>query len=64
MNIHLITIKVSVKRSAYTFIESKSFSFRNLNFKSHHADSMQTRLSIEYDDISISEMSFDYIANS
>ena len=56
MDVHLITIKVSIKGRATAFIEPQGIPFLNICFKSHDTNSMQTWLSIEEDDVSILEV--------
>lgn len=62
MNIHLVAVEVSVERRANALIKPQSSSLRNFNLEAHHADTMQARLTIENNYVTISKMSFHYIA--
>lgn len=64
MNVHLISIEVSIEGSADTFVESECFSFCHFDFESHHADPVQTGLPVEDDNVPISEVPFNDISHS
>lgn len=64
VDVHLVTVEVSIKGSADTFIETQCLSSRYLDLEAHHADTMQTGLSVENNDISVPQMPLHYVAHS
>ena len=63
VDIHLVSIEISIERSTNTLIESESPSWRNFNFETHHTDSVQTGLPVKYNNISIPQMSLHHISH-
>ena len=64
MDVHLITVKISVERCTDAFIKSKSSSRSYFYLESHHTNSVKTRLSVKDNDISVSQVSLDHISHS
>jgi hypothetical protein len=56
MDVHFVAVEVCVERSADALVEAQSPSLADLDFEAHHADSVQTGLPVEDDDVPVPEM--------
>lgn len=63
VDIHLVTIEISVEGSTHALVESQGLAFGDLDSETHHTDSMQTRLPVEDHDISVSQMPLHYVSH-
>lgn len=53
MKVHLITVKVSIVRSADTFVEPKGPPLQDLGLVTHDRDAMEAGLSVEQHDVAV-----------
>mmetsp|Transcript_21743 Transcript_21743/g.42753 ORF Transcript_21743/g.42753 Transcript_21743/m.42753 type:complete len:298 (+) Transcript_21743:2467-3360(+) len=64
VQIHFITIKISVIGGACTLIEAQRAALQNLDTVTHDGHFMERRLAVEKDNVIVIKVAFDHITNS